>query len=280
MGLEHSCWFITRLQFSPFLSFFLRYLFAPSPRILLLFLVAVFSHWVHPALSLAFDAASVHLRRICWCMWLLCCLLLPLHAFGFSSWNLHWIEWHTATLQTSVLMSAICCKFLIPEEVAVASLALVEWVEWFEKMLGFLVCGAEIMYITLTTTLGFWVIVVAATSSITAGRVGFSCSTVSNFDEIASSIIVFFHWSMAFEIGQFYDYLLWIGSLPFGHLKSSTTESNDLFMAMTAMFTKVPFLNCNTYLSSCTNPSEVTYFMSMWVPCEWWEAGISWYSFD
>jgi hypothetical protein len=29
-------------------------------------------------------------------------------------------------------------------------------------------------------------------SSITAGRVGLSCSTVSNFVEIASSIIVFF----------------------------------------------------------------------------------------
>lgn len=169
-------------------------------------------------------------------------------------------------------------KFLIPEEVAVASLALVEWVE---MMLGFLVCGAEIMYITLTTTLGFWVTVAAATSSsITAGRVGLSCSTVSNFVVIASSIIVFFCWSISFEIGQYYDYLLWIDSLPFRHLKSSTTESNDLFMAMTAMFTKVAFLNCNTYLSSCTNPSEVTYFMSVWVPCEWWEAGISWYSFD
>ncbi len=59
-------------------------------------------------------------------------------------------------------------------------------------MLGFLVCGAEIMYITLTTTLGFLVIVAAATSSITAGRFGLSCSTVSNFVEIASSIIVFF----------------------------------------------------------------------------------------
>ncbi len=43
VGLEHSCWFITRLQFSPFLSFFLRNLFGPSPPIFLLFLVAVFS---------------------------------------------------------------------------------------------------------------------------------------------------------------------------------------------------------------------------------------------
>jgi hypothetical protein len=250
VGLEHSSWFITRLQFSPFLTFFLRYLFAPSPPIFLLFLVAVFSLWVYPALSLAFDAASVHLRRICWCMWLLVvffffpCMPLVFQAEICTELN--------GTLQPCKHLSwglQSAAKFLIPEEVAVASLALVEWVEWFEKMLGFLVCGAEIMYITLTTTLGFWVIVAAATSSsITAGRVGLSCSTVSNFVGIASSIIVFFHWSMSFEIGQFYDCLLWIDSLPFGHLKSSTTESNDLFMAMSAMFTKVPFLNCNTYL--------------------------------